>query len=68
MANTARWPGVRREVLKSHVGEDVEVFPGRAVQRGEFITGAAPAAGTYGKQGTRWVMANGGVRPGAGAM
>ena len=33
------------------------------LQRGEFITDAAAAAGTYRKQGTRWVIANGGVRP-----
>jgi IS30 family transposase len=33
------------------------------LQRGEFITDAAEAAGTYRKQGTRWVLANGGVCP-----
>ncbi len=33
------------------------------LQRGEFISDAAVAAGTYRKQGTRWVIANGGVRP-----
>jgi transposase, IS30 family len=31
--------------------------------RGEFITDAAVAAGTYRKQGTRWLVAAGGVRP-----
>jgi hypothetical protein len=44
------------------VGEKVQVF-WAALQRGEFITDAADAAGTYRKQGTRWVIANGGVRP-----
>ena len=31
--------------------------------RGEFITDAAAEAGTYRKQGTRWLFAAGGVRP-----
>ena len=44
------------------VSENVQVF-WAALQRGEFITDAAVAAGTYRKQGTRWVIANGGVRP-----
>jgi len=44
------------------VSENVQVFWG-ALRRGEFITDAAEAAGTYRKQGTRWVIANGGVRP-----
>jgi IS30 family transposase len=34
-----------------------------ALQRGEFISDAAAQAGTYRKQGTRWVAACGGVRP-----
>jgi hypothetical protein len=34
-----------------------------AMARGEFITDAAVAAGTYRKQGTRWLVAAGGVRP-----
>jgi len=34
-----------------------------ALQRGEFITGAAEGAGTYRKKGTRWMAAEGGVRP-----
>jgi hypothetical protein len=34
-----------------------------AMARGEFITDAAVEAGTYGKQGTRWLVAAGGVRP-----
>ena len=34
-----------------------------AMARGEFITDAAGAAGTYRKQGTRWLVAAGGVRP-----
>lgn len=44
------------------ISEDVQVFWAEP-QRGEFITDAAEAAGTYRKQGTRWVLANGGVRP-----
>ena len=44
------------------ISENVQVF-WAALQRGEFITDAAVAAGTYRKQGTRWVIANGGVRP-----
>ncbi len=38
------------------VSEKVQVFWG-ALQRGECITDAAEAAGTYRKQGTRWVIA-----------
>jgi len=34
-----------------------------AMARGEFITDAAAAAGTYRKQGTRWLFSAGGVRP-----
>jgi hypothetical protein len=34
-----------------------------AMQRGEFITGAAAQAGTYRKKGARWLVAAGGVRP-----
>jgi len=44
------------------ISENVQVF-WAALQRGEFINDAAVAAGTYRKQGTRWVIANGGVRP-----
>src|SRR6476660_2822960 len=44
------------------VGEVVQVF-WAALPGGEFITDAAAAAGTYRRQGTRWVIANGGVRP-----
>ena len=44
------------------VAEAIQPF-WAALQRGEFITDAAAAAGTYRKQGTRWVIANGGVRP-----
>ena len=44
------------------VTESVQVFWAE-LQRGEFISDAALAAGTYRKQGTRWVIANGGVRP-----
>ena len=34
-----------------------------ALQRGEFISGAAEQVGAYRKQGSRWVAACGGVRP-----
>lgn len=34
---------------------------------GEFISDAAVAAGTYRKQGTRWVIANRGVSPRRGS-
>jgi hypothetical protein len=44
------------------ISENVQVF-WAALQRGEFITDAAEAAGTYRKQGSRWVITNGGVRP-----
>ena len=48
--------------INAHVPEVVQPF-WAALQRGEFITDAAVAAGTYRKQGTRWVAACGGVRP-----
>src|SRR3954453_3208713 len=44
------------------VSENVQMF-WAGLQAGEFITDAAEAAGTYRKQGTRWVLAHGGVRP-----
>lgn len=44
------------------ITENVRVFWAE-LQRGEFISDAAVAAGTYRKQGTRWVIASGGVRP-----
>jgi IS30 family transposase len=44
------------------ITENVQVFWAE-LQRGEFISDAAVAAGTFRKQGTRWVIANGGVRP-----
>jgi hypothetical protein len=47
--------------------EAFEVF-WAALQRGEFITGAAEQIGTYRKQGTRWVAVCGGVRPAAVAI
>ena len=34
-----------------------------AMQRGEFITGAAAEAGTYRQKGRRWLRESGGVRP-----
>ena len=43
------------------IREAVQVLGGAA--GGEFISDAAEAAGTYRKQGTRWVIASGGVRP-----
>ena len=48
------------------ISENVQVScrcSGRPCSGGEFITDAAEAAGTYRKQGTRWVIACGGVRP-----
>jgi transposase, IS30 family len=33
------------------------------VARGEFVTAAAAEAGTYREKGTRWLAAEGGVRP-----
>ena len=44
------------------ITENVQVFWSE-LQRGEFIIDAAVAAGTYRKQGTRWVIAIGCVRP-----
>jgi transposase, IS30 family len=44
------------------ISEDVQVF-WAALQGGEFISDAAEAVGTYGRQGSRWVVASGGVRP-----
>ena len=49
------------------ISEDVQVF-WAALQRGQFITEAAEAAGTYRKQGTRWVKDSGGCGRGAGAI
>ncbi len=46
----------------AQVAESVQPF-WAALQAGEFISDAAVAAGTYRKQGTRWVAACGGVRP-----
>jgi len=46
----------------AQVPEAVQPF-WAALQAGEFIAAAAMAAGTYRKQGTRWVAACGGVRP-----
>ena len=46
----------------AQVSEAVQPF-WAALQAGEFIADAAVAAGTYRKQGTRWVAACGGVRP-----
>jgi transposase, IS30 family len=46
----------------AQVAEAVQPF-WAALQAGEFISDAAVAAGTYRKQGTRWVAACGGVRP-----
>jgi transposase, IS30 family len=48
--------------VNAQVPEVVQPF-WAALQRGEFIADAAVAAGTYRKQGTRWVAACGGVRP-----
>ena len=46
----------------AQVAEAIQPF-WAALQRGEFITDAALQAGTYRKQGTRWVAVCGGVRP-----
>jgi IS30 family transposase len=46
----------------AQVAEAVQPF-WAALQAGEFIADAAVRAGTYRKQGTRWVAACGGVRP-----
>src|SRR5512132_1563133 len=48
--------------FNAQVAEAVQPF-WAALQAGEFISDAAVAAGTYRKQGTRWVAACGGVRP-----
>src|SRR6187200_3580343 len=48
--------------VNAQVPEVVQPF-WAALQRGEFIADAAVAAGTYRKQGSRWVAACGGVRP-----
>jgi transposase, IS30 family len=42
--------------------EVVQVF-WAAIARGEFVTVAAAEAGTYREKGTRWLRAEGGVRP-----
>jgi len=44
------------------ITDNVQIFWSE-LQRGEFISDAAVAAGTYRKQGTPWVIANGGVLP-----
>ena len=46
----------------AQVPEAVQPF-WAALQAGEFIADAAVQAGTYRKQGTRWVAACGSVRP-----
>ena len=48
--------------VNGQVPEVVQPF-WAALQLGEFISDAAAQAGTYRKQGTRWVAACGGVRP-----
>jgi IS30 family transposase len=48
--------------VNAQVPEVVQPF-WDALQGGEFIADAAAAAGTYRKQGSRWVAACGGVRP-----
>jgi IS30 family transposase len=44
------------------VPEVVQVF-WAAIARGEFVTAAAAEAGTYREKGTRWVIAENGIRP-----
>jgi transposase, IS30 family len=48
--------------VNAQVPEVVQPF-WAALQAGEFVADAAVQAGTYRKQGTRWVAACGGVRP-----
>jgi hypothetical protein len=48
--------------VNAHLPEVVQPF-WAALQAGEFIADAAVHAGTYRRQGTRWVAACGGVRP-----
>jgi Crp-like helix-turn-helix domain len=47
------------------ISQNVQAF-WAALDRGEFITDAAEAVGTYRKQGARWVVASGRAEP-AGA-
>ena len=58
---------MRDEVLEVRFGSYMvpEVYQTfwAAMARGEFITDAAAGAGTYRKQGARWLVASGGVRP-----
>jgi IS30 family transposase len=44
------------------VSEMVQVF-WAAIARGEFVTAAAAEAGTYREKGTRWLIAENGIRP-----
>ncbi len=44
------------------VSENVQVFWSE-LQRGEFITDAAAAAGTHRHRGLAWLRQSGGVRP-----
>jgi transposase, IS30 family len=44
------------------VPEVVQVF-WAAIGRGEFVTAAAAEAGTYREKGTRWLIAENGIRP-----
>jgi transposase, IS30 family len=62
IATPERNEGVDGQVSESHDRRE-RAGVWAALQRGEFITDAAVAAGTHRKQGTRWVIANGGVRP-----
>jgi hypothetical protein len=57
------WGVVDGRFFGARVAEAVQAL-WAALQAGEFIADAAAAAGTYGKQGTRWVAAWGGVRRG----
>jgi transposase, IS30 family len=54
--------GLMARFSNAQVAEAVQPF-WAALQAGEFIADAAVQAGTYRKQGTRWVAACGGVRP-----
>jgi hypothetical protein len=55
--------GVLLIVFSSRMISEVVQPSWEALQRGEFITGAAESVGSYRVQGRRWIVAAGGVRP-----
>jgi DNA-binding NarL/FixJ family response regulator len=54
--------GVMARCSDRMVPEVVQVF-WAAIARGEFVTAAAAEAGTYREKGTRWLIAENGIRP-----